>query len=146
MKNDGVAKRVDPRGQTVAEMAAASGVSAHTLRYYEHAGLIESVGRNAGNQRRYSEADVEWVKFLLRLRETGMSISRMRQYAELRAQGTGTVADRLALLQEHQKVLREQIATLRRHERALETKIAIYRHDLAEQSGDRNPDDGANHE
>ena len=49
-------------------MSAATGVSAHTLRYYERAELIRPVARNAGNQRRYSAADVEWVTLLLRLR------------------------------------------------------------------------------
>lgn len=63
---------------TVAQMSAATGVPAHTLRYYERVELIRPVARNSGNQRRYSAADVEWVKFLLRLRETGMPIAQMR--------------------------------------------------------------------
>lgn len=136
---------VGPEGLTVAQMALVTGVSGHTLRYYERAGLIQSVGRNPGNQRRYSEADVEWVKFLLRLRETGMAISRMRVYAELRAQGAGTLAARLELLEVHQAGLREQIATLRQHEKALESKIAIYRDDLAAASGDRDDNDAEEH-
>jgi DNA-binding transcriptional MerR regulator len=112
-------------------MAALSGVSTHTLRYYERAGLIDSIARSAGNQRRYSARDVAWVKFLLRLRETGMPIAQMREYAQLRAEGVSTTAARLGLLQAHQRGLREQIALLRRHEHALDTKIEIYRHDLA---------------
>jgi DNA-binding transcriptional MerR regulator len=120
-------------GLSVAQMAALSGVSAHTLRYYERAGLIDSIARSVGNQRRYSAADVDWVKFLLRLRETGMPIAQMRQYAQLRAEGASTIAARLALLQSHQRGLREQIALLRRHEKALDTKIETYRADLAQQ-------------
>jgi DNA-binding transcriptional MerR regulator len=111
-------------------MAAATGVSTHTLRYYERAGLIHPIARNAGNQRRYSEADVEWVRFLLRLRETGMPIARMREYAELRAAGPTTVPARLGLLETHRAALQERIALLRNHEKALETKIQTYRHDL----------------
>jgi DNA-binding transcriptional MerR regulator len=118
-------------GLTVAQMAAATGVSAHTLRYYERAGLIEPVARNAGNQRRYSGTDIEWLRFLLRLRETGMPISQMREYAELRSEGALTIAARLSLLEAHQAGLREQIASLREHENALAAKIAIYRADLA---------------
>ncbi|MDQ0574317.1 MerR family transcriptional regulator [Agromyces albus] len=120
----------DARGLTIAQMAAATGVSAHTLRYYERADLIHPVARNSGGQRRYSTADVEWVKFLLRLRETGMPIAQMREYAQLRALGTSTTAARLALLEAHQAALREQIAQLRAHEKALDTKIATYRDDL----------------
>lgn len=130
-------------GLTVAQMAAATGVSAHTLRYYEKAGLIEPVARNAGNQRRYSEADIEWLRFLLRLRETGMPISQMRTYAELRADGAQTVAARLSLLEDHHAGLREQIALLRRHEKALAAKIATYRADLASRRTAADHDEGA---
>lgn len=112
-------------------MSAATGVTAHTLRYYERAGLIRPVGRNSGNQRRYSASDVEWVRFLLRLRETGMPIAQMRDYAVLREQGPITTGLRLQLLEAHQLVVHEQISRLRAHEKALTEKIATYRDDLS---------------
>ena len=121
----------DEAGLTIAQMSEATGVSAHTLRYYERATLIGPVARSSGNQRQYSAADVEWVRFLLRLRETGMPIAQMREYALLRAQGPATTAARLRLLEAHQAGLREQIARLRAHDRALAEKIATYRDDLA---------------
>mgnify|MGYP002684987068 CR=1 FL=1 len=116
---------------TVAQMSEATGVTAHMLRYYERAELIRPVARNSGNHRRYSAADVEWVRFLLRLRETGMPIARMREYAALRERGPMTTEPRLRMLEAHQEGLREQIVSLRTHERALAEKIAIYRDDLA---------------
>jgi len=134
---------MEPRGLTVAQMAAATGVSAHTLRYYEKAGLIESVARNAGNQRRYSAADIEWLKFLLRLRETGMPIAQMREYSELRADGAKTTAARLSLLEAHQARLHEQIALLRQHEKALAAKITTYRTDLVAQRASVGQTEGA---
>jgi DNA-binding transcriptional MerR regulator len=39
-----------PEGLSVAEMAAVTGVSAYTLRYYERAGLIQPVPRSSGNR------------------------------------------------------------------------------------------------
>lgn len=120
-------------------MATATGVSAHTLRYYERAGLIHPISRNAGNQRRYSESDVEWVRFLLRLRETGMPIARMREYAELRAAGPSTVSARLDLLEAHRSALQERISLLHSHEEALESKIEAYRHDLEGQTDTHGP-------
>jgi DNA-binding transcriptional MerR regulator len=120
----------DEAGLTVAQMSAATGVTAHTLRYYERAELIRPVVRNSGNQRRYSAADVEWVKFLLRLRETGMAIAQMREFAVLRERGPVTTEPRLRQLEAHQAGLREQIARLRSHEKALAEKIATYQDDL----------------
>jgi DNA-binding transcriptional MerR regulator len=113
-------------GLTVAQMAELTGVSGHTLRYGERAGLIQGVARNDGNHRRYGDGDVEWVAFLLRLRETGMSITEMRRYAQLRARGPITVQARRDLLDAHRARLRERISRLRGHERALQDKIAVY--------------------
>ncbi|KTS85238.1 MerR family transcriptional regulator [Microbacterium testaceum] len=120
---------------TVAQMAEATGVTAHTLRYYERAGLIRPVARNAGNQRRYSAADVDWVAFLLQLRQTGMPIAQMREYAALRQLGDATIDDRVRLLEAHQIAVREQIAVLRAHEKALDDKVRVYRRTLTTREG-----------
>jgi DNA-binding transcriptional MerR regulator len=71
------------------------------------------------------------VKFLLRLRDTGMPIAPMREYALLRERGVVTTEPRLRLLEAHRSGLCEQIARLRTHENALAAKIATYRDDLA---------------
>ena len=120
-------------GLTVAQMSAATGLSGHTLRYYERIGLILPIARNTGNQRRYSPADVQWLQFLLRLRETGMPVAMMRDYAELRSQGPGTTEARLRMLEAHQVQLAEQIRTLSAHQQALDAKIGIYQKTLKEQ-------------
>src|SRR6266508_4063295 len=63
---------------TIAEVAGRSGLSADTLRYYEKIGLIEPPTRDPSGHRSYTEDDVAWVTFLLRLRSTGMPIRLMR--------------------------------------------------------------------
>jgi DNA-binding transcriptional MerR regulator len=119
---------------TIAQVAERTGLSPDTLRYYERAGLIERVGRTTGNQRRYAAADLAWLEFLLRLRETGMSISDMQHYARLRAAGDATVTDRLAMLREHRRDLTERIHSLQRNATALDNKINHYEELLAQQS------------
>ncbi|MET9379644.1 MerR family transcriptional regulator [Streptomyces sp. NPDC002928] len=118
---------------TIAQVAERTGLSHDTLRYYEKAGLIERVGRTTGNQRRYDAADLAWLEFLLRLRETGMSIADMQRFAELRAQGDTSVADRLAMLREHRAELAERIRALRRNAAALDDKIDHYERLLHEE-------------
>lgn len=95
--------------------------------------LIERVGRTTGNQRRYAAADLAWLEFLLRLRETGMPISDMQHYAQLRAVGGATVADRLAMLREHRRDLTERIHSLQRNATALDNKINHYEELLDQQ-------------
>ena len=110
----------------IAEFAQRCGLSPHTLRYYERIGLLGSVTRRANGHRTFGPRDVEWVEFLHRLRTTGMGISEMLRYAELRAQGDRTLAQRQALLVQHADQLaaplRAQQATLR----AVRQKIVIY--------------------
>lgn len=78
-----------------------TGLSAHTLRYYEKIGLIMHVPRDAKGHRDYSAQDVAWLEFLKRLKATGMALADMKTYAELRYRGDRTIDARLALLDRH---------------------------------------------
>ncbi|WP_028801553.1 MerR family transcriptional regulator [Streptomyces sp. 142MFCol3.1] len=119
-----------PGGQeptlTISEVVERTGLSHDTLRYYEKAGLIERVGRTTGNQRRYAAADLAWLEFLIRLRETGMSIADMQRFAELRSRGGISVPDRLAMLRAHRADLADRMRALRRNATALDDKIDHY--------------------
>jgi DNA-binding transcriptional MerR regulator len=112
---------------SISDAGAATGLSPHTLRYYERAGLIDPVGRAESSHRRYTETEIEWVSFLTKLRATGMPIRRMRDYAELVRAGSGNEPERLAILEEHRLAVRAQLEQARRNLRAIETKIEIYK-------------------
>src|SRR5216683_3533598 len=86
-------------GLSIAEAARRTGVSAHTLRYYERAGLVVTpVDRTAGGRRRYREPDLVWITVCTRLRATGMPIKTIRRYAQLVSAGPGNEQERLALM------------------------------------------------
>lgn len=112
---------------TIAEAAQATGISPHTLRYYERAGLLRPVGRNGSGHRRYGEADLAWIEVLTKLRRTGMPIRRMREYAELVWSGDGNEAARLALLEAHRDDVRAQLEETAECLRFIDRKIEIYR-------------------
>ena len=83
-----------PSHLSIDEVARRTGLTAHTLRYYERIGLIAPVGRAEGGQRRYAAADLAWIDFLLRLRTTRMPISQMQTFATHRRQhGAGPAPD-----------------------------------------------------
>ena len=112
---------------TIAEAAAATGVSAHTLRYYERAGLMrDPVARASSSHRRYTVEDVRWVTFLTKLRLTGMPIREMARYAELVRAGEGNEAERLALLTEHRRRVLARLDEVQRNLTAINVKISIY--------------------
>jgi len=81
---------------TIAEAAEAVGISAHTIRYYERAGLLTPIDRNGSGHRRFTEEDIAWLVTCTRLRATGMPIRRIREYAELVGAGEGNEETRLA--------------------------------------------------
>lgn len=110
----------------IAAFATRCGLSAHTLRYYERIGLLGSVARQANGHRSFGPRDVEWVAFLQRLRATGMSIQEMLRYAELRARGDSTLAERQAMLAQHADQLAATLRTQQAHLRVVRQKIAIY--------------------
>jgi DNA-binding transcriptional MerR regulator len=116
---------------TVAEAAREAGLSAHTLRYYERAGLLARVERNGSGHRRFTAEDIEWVVMVTRLRATGMPIRAIREYAELVRAGEGNERQRLALLEEHRERVLEQLATIERNLELVEYKIGLYRERLA---------------
>src|SRR5690242_20231415 len=98
---------------TIAEAAERTGVSPHTLRYYERIGALrEPPERAPSGHRRYSERDVSWIVLLTCLRATGMPISTMLRYTELARQGTETAAERKALLLAHRAEVAAHIARL----------------------------------
>lgn len=117
---------------TVAEAAEASGVSAHTLRYYERAGLLDPVDRNGSGHRRYRESDLERIKFLTKLRATGMPIRDVRRYAELIRGGDATNEQRLALLEAHREAVLTVLEATARNLELIDWKINYYRERLGQ--------------
>ncbi|TXN32134.1 MerR family transcriptional regulator [Lacisediminihabitans profunda] len=112
---------------SISEAAELTGLSTHTLRYYERTGLmLTPVDRASSTHRRYSEADVRWVGFLTKLRSTGLPIARVRQYVELVRTGESTVADRLELLLIHRINVAAQLDEMTNSLAAIDFKIATY--------------------
>ena len=125
-------------GLSIAEAARRTGVSVHTLRYYERAGLVvTAVDRTAGGWRRYQRLDLDWITVCTRLRATGMPIKTIRQYARLVSAGHGNEQDRLALMEAHRAEVLAQLAELRENLELIDHKIDVYRGRLAAGDADR---------
>lgn len=101
-------------------------ISPHTLRYYEKIGLLSNISRNSSGHRSYTTADVEWVKFINRLKAIGMPLEQILEYAHLRAAGEETYGQRQLLLQKHRDILKQRIESEMQHLQALDAKIDYY--------------------
>lgn len=125
-------------GLTIAEAARRTGVSAHTLRYYERAGLVvTTVDRTSGGRRRYHQLDLDWIVVCTRLRATGMPIRTIRRYAQLVAAGRGNEKERLALMEAHRADVVAKLAEIQENLAVIDHKIDVYRDRLAAGDADQ---------
>ncbi|MEU9036785.1 MerR family transcriptional regulator [Streptomyces sp. NPDC048352] len=111
---------------TISEVEARTGLTQHTLRWYERIGLMPHVDRSHSGQRRFSDKDLGWLAFVGKLRATGMSVADMVRYAELVREGEHTVDERRELLERTRREVRARLAELTDALGVLDLKISMY--------------------
>lgn len=111
---------------TIQEVSQATGLSTHALRYYERIGLIHPIEREENTRRLYTEDDIGWIDFLLKLRATGMSIKEMQKYAELQRQGDVTLPERVEMLKSLRDKVEARMSELNEHLKLICYKIEFY--------------------
>ena len=111
---------------TISEVAAISGLSAHTLRWYERIGLMPHVDRSHTGQRRFGNKDLDWLRLVAKLRLTGMPVADMVRYAELVREGESTFGERKDLLVATREDVLRRIAELQDTLAVLDYKIDVY--------------------
>jgi DNA-binding transcriptional MerR regulator len=114
-----------PLALSIAEVAERTGVTAHTLRYYERIGLV-SVPRDDVGRRVYTADEIGRVLFITKLRHAAMPIRDIQAYFRLVAEGPQTEPQRLALLEQHRAEVQNRMCELQSALEAVEYKIAVY--------------------
>lgn len=112
---------------SIKQVSELTGLSASNIRYYEKEGLIKNIDRNSVGIRLFGQHQVEWIKFLGRLKDMEMPIYQMKEYARLREIGDSTIRARMNLLERHKKAILEKITRLNNNLILLENKIDIYK-------------------
>ena len=117
----------------IGEFSKRTGLSVDTLRYYEKEELL-TPQRDFNDRRVYCEADIRWIEFIIRLKDTGMPLKEIRRYAQLRSKGGSTMNERLEMLIVHKTNLEAQIEQLIVHKEKLSDKIQFYRDEISRMS------------
>ncbi|MFF6782692.1 MerR family transcriptional regulator [Streptomyces sp. NPDC012510] len=118
-----------PDGQdryTISEVVVLTGLTAHTLRWYERIGLMPHIDRSHTGQRRYRNRDLDWLDLVGKLRLTGMPVADMVRYAELVREGDHTYSERFDLLKQTRQDVLSRIAELQDTLDVLDRKISFY--------------------
>jgi DNA-binding transcriptional MerR regulator len=113
------------RPKTIAEAAALTGLSSHTLRYYEDVGLVRPP-RNGSGHRAYDAAALRRLVFITRMRAAGMTIRDLRRYVGLVEHGPATEPERRAMMLAQHARIQRQLRALTLALEATEYKIRAY--------------------
>lgn len=116
----------------IGEFSKRTGLPVSTLHFYERKGLI-APKRNASGHRDYDEADLTWIAFIERLKETGMPLAQIGRYADLRAKGGSTLEERMAMLIDHRESIVSTISKWQENLDHLDKKIDYYKDEIAEE-------------
>ena len=110
----------------IGDVARLSGLSIDTLRYYDKAGLLGEVRRNAAGRRVFDHGALGLLDVVLRLRRTGMPVDEVRRFVDLVRLGDEQRAGRLDLLRVHRDRVTEQLTQLNEDLAVIDWKIAAY--------------------
>ncbi|WP_217428544.1 MerR family transcriptional regulator [Microlunatus speluncae] len=118
---------------SIGQVAERTGLSVHTLRFYEREGILaRPVRRAAGGRRIFTEDDIEWLFVCTLLRGAGMPLPDLRRYTELVRAGDGNELERLELLHRQEQRIAEQREQLDRCRDLIRFKIGVYQDVLAD--------------
>ncbi len=107
----------------IGDAAAASGVSAKMIRYYEAIGLVRPAGRTAAGYLLYDENDLNTLRFVRRSRDLGFPVERIRLLLDLWRDRGRSNSEVRALAMEQAATLEQRIAELDAMRRALQHLI-----------------------
>lgn len=116
---------------TIGQLARLLGLTTQVVRSFESAGVLTASARAPNGHRRYTDDDVLWLKFVLELKATGMPLSEIKDFRDLREQGNATLQARLAILDLHRQRILLKMKELLEHSSAIDEEIREYRKLLA---------------
>lgn len=111
---------------TIIEVEKMTGIPSRKIRFWLDKGLFPFIERDENGVRYFAKSDMEWARWIEWLRQCGMSLKEIREYAEALSGGIKTASKRRALLQKSYTNLQEYIAALQEISQRLETKIGLY--------------------
>lgn len=115
---------------SIGQVAEKTGLSIHTLRYYEKEGIFPPIKRDEFGARVFDEEAIEWLRFACCLRDTGMTIEEMKGFAQLTLQGDQTIPERVGLLNRQKERVANQIKQLMNNMSMIEHKLEMYKEKL----------------
>ena len=120
---------------SIQEVSRKTGLTTHTLRYYEKEGLITGVERSGGGFRQYTEEDLEALGLICCLKNTGMPLREIARFVALTHQGDATLRDRVEILRTHRETVMARLREMQQHLEKVTWKLDYFSGRLAAYEG-----------
>lgn len=111
---------------SIGQVAAKTGLTVHTLRYYEKEGLLPFVRKSSSGLRMFSDNDLAWLSIIECLKETGMPLKGIKQYIDWVREGDATLPQRLEMFKQQQVKVLAQIEQFQKYLQKIDYKVRLY--------------------
>lgn len=107
----------------IGEISRKTGLSIHTIRYYEKIGIIPKNGKDKSGHRTYSDDDLKWIRFIICLKAIEMPLEEILRFISLRNTGDRTIPERIRIMKQQKEKLKVKVEELNKHIEHIEYKI-----------------------
>lgn len=120
----------------IGEVARQSGLSIHSIRFYEAQGLLQESARTDSGYRVFLPQAIEELKFIRRAQELGFSLDQIRELLVLRGRSTDACPHVKSLVKEKLASVRKKLGELGAMEKELKSVLADCNRQLKRHRGD----------
>lgn len=102
----------NPKRYTISGLSRLTGLSVHTLRFYEKEGILRRVERTPSGRRVYGEDSVACLIGVLCLKQGGLTLAQVKEFFDQTVKGVESLPSRLSMMlgaRDRLEVLRDQI-------------------------------------
>jgi DNA-binding transcriptional MerR regulator len=112
---------------TIKQVAEKTNLSIYAIRYYDKEGLLPLIKRSETGIRKFTDNDIEWIKLICCLKNSGMSIENIKEFMQCCLKGKEGANERKSMLEEHKKNIENQIEQLNKSMQIVNYKIDHYK-------------------
>jgi len=112
---------------SIKQVSNETGLSIHTLRYYEQIGLIGEIPRDEHGYRAYSQSDILWFHIIKHYRSMGMPIRELQQFDSLQGSGLSLTSARRKFLEDYRCKVVEQLKKFEETLEKIDYKIDLFK-------------------
>lgn len=110
---------------TIGQVSQMFNIPISTLRYYDKEGFFPNLKRSSGI-RRFGEQDIEALKVIECLKESGLELKDVKQFIKWATKGSSTYKNRKELFEKRKIAVEQEIRKLQKTLNILEYKCWYY--------------------